>query len=113
MKTRAICVGFCVLLLTTLSVSVVSAQVSNDQQPNPENNTMYLWGDASLASGTCFTHFSFDETTELGFGEIDETENIDFSCALTEPLTQEMFLNPEGSISVSYTHLTLPTILLV
>ena len=101
MKNRAICVGFCVLLLTTLSVSVASAQVSNDQQPSPENDTMYLWGDASLASGTCFTHFSPDETTELGFGEIDETENIDFSCSLTESLTQEMFLNPEGSISLS------------
>ena len=87
-------------MLATLFTSVASGQAADDQQPSPENDTMYLWGDASLASGTCFTHFSSDETTEFGFGEFDETENIDFSCSLTEPLSQEMFLDSEGSISL-------------
>ncbi|MDB2540392.1 MFS transporter [Candidatus Poseidoniales archaeon] len=84
-----------------LSVSVASGQVSTDQQPSPENNTMYLWGDASLASGSCFTDFSSDGATEVGFGEYDDTENIDFSCTLSEPLSQELFLDSEGSISLS------------
>ncbi len=101
LKNRTICVGFCVLLLATLSVSVASGQVSTDQQPSPENNTMYLWGDASLASGSCFTDFSSDGATEVGFGEYDDTENIDFSCTLSEPLSQELFLDSEGSISLS------------
>ena len=100
MKSRSICFGFCILLLATLFTSVASGQAADDQQPSPENDTMYLWGDASLASGTCFTHFSSDEATEFGFGEFDETENIDFSCSLSEPLSQEMFLNSEGSISL-------------
>ena len=80
-------------MLATLFASVASGQAADDQQPSPENDTLYLWGDASLASGTCFTHFSSDETTEFGFGEFEETENIDFSCSLSEPLSQEMFLN--------------------
>ncbi len=101
LKNRTICVGFCVLLLAMLSVSVASGQVSTDQQPSPENNTMYLWGDASLASGSCFTDFSSDGATEVGFGEYDDTENIDFSCTLSEPLSQELFLDSEGSISLS------------
>ena len=101
LKNRTISVGFCVLLLATLSVSVASGQVSTDQQPSPENNTMYLWGDASLASGSCFTDFSSDGATEVGFGEYDDTENIDFSCTLSEPLSQELFLDSEGSISLS------------
>lgn len=101
LKNRTICVGFCVLLLATLSVSVASGQVSTDQQPSPENNTMYLWGDASLASGSCFTDFSSDGATEVGFGEYDDTENIDFSCSLSGPLSQELFLDSEGSISLS------------
>ena len=100
LKNRTICVGFCVLLLATLSVSVASGQVSTDQQPSPENNTMYLWGDASLASGSCFTDFSSDGATEVGFGEYDDTENIDFSCSLSGPLSQELFLDSEGSISL-------------
>ena len=100
LKKRTICVGFCVLLLATLSVSVASGQVSTDQQPSPENNTMYLWGDASLASGSCFTDFSSDGATEVGFGEYDDTENIDFSCSLSGPLSQELFLDSEGSISL-------------
>jgi PAT family beta-lactamase induction signal transducer AmpG len=87
-------------LLATLFTSVASGKAADDQQPSPENDTLYLWGDASLASGTCFTHFSSDETTEFGFGEFEETENIDFSCSLSEPLSQEMFLNSEGSISL-------------
>ena len=87
-------------MLATLFTSVASGQAADDQQPSPENDTLYLWGDASLASGTCFTHFSSDETTEFGFGEFEETENIDFSCSLSEPLSQEMFLNSEGSISL-------------
>ena len=62
---------------------------------------MYLWGDASLASGSCFTDFSSDGATEVGFGEYDDTENIDFSCTLSEPLSQELFLDSEGSISLS------------
>ena len=62
---------------------------------------MYLWGDTSLTSGNCFTHFSSDDATESGFGEFDETENIDFSCSLSEPLAQELFLDSEGSISLS------------
>ena len=84
-----------------LSVSVASGQVSIGQQPSPENNTMYLWGDASLASGSCFTDFSSDGATEVGFGEYDDSENIDFSCTLSEPLSQELFLDSEGSISLS------------
>lgn len=100
LKNRTICVGFCVLLLAMLSVSVASGQVSTDQQPSPENNTMYLWGDASLASGSCFTDFSSDGATEVGFGEYDDTENIDFSCSLSGPLSQELFLDSEGSISL-------------
>ena len=61
---------------------------------------MYLWGDASLASGSCFTDFSSDGATEVGFGEYDDTENIDFSCSLSGPLSQELFLDSEGSISL-------------
>ena len=98
LKNRTICVGFCVLLLATLSVSVASGQVSTDQQPSPENNMMYLWGDASLASGSCFTDFSSDGATEVGFGEYDDTENIDFSCSLSGPLSQELFLDSEGNV---------------
>ena len=100
-KNRVTCIGFCLVLLTSLFASSVYGQVSDTTQPTPENGTMYLWGDASLANGNCFTHFSSDETTEFGFGEFDETQNIDFSCSLSNPLSQELFLDSEGSIALS------------
>jgi len=61
---------------------------------------MYLWGDASLASGDCLSHFSSDDSTEFGFGEYDDTENIDFNCPLESPLSEEMFLDPDGFIDL-------------
>lgn len=100
-KNRVTCIGFCLVLLTSLFASSVSGQVSDTTQPTPENGTMYLWGDASLANGNCFTHFSSDETTEFGFGEFEDTQNIDFSCSLSNPLSQELFLDPQGSIALS------------
>ena len=100
-KNRVTCIGFCLVLLTSLFASSVYGQVSDTTQPTPENSTMYLWGDASLANGNCFTHFSSDETTEFGFGEFDDTQNIDFSCSLSNPLSQELFLDSEGSIALS------------
>ena len=100
-KNRVTCIGFCLVLLTSLFASSVYGQVSDTTQPTPENGTMYLWGDASLANGNCFTHFSSDETTEFGFGEFDDTQNIDFSCSLSNPLSQELFLDSEGSIALS------------
>ena len=100
-KNRVTCIWFCLVLLTSLFASSVFGQVSDTTQPTPENGTMYLWGDASLANGNCFTHFSSDETTEFGFGEFDDTQNIDFSCSLSNPLSQELFLDSEGSIALS------------
>ena len=86
----------CVLLLL---LSVTSSSVLAQTQPSSENQNMYLWGDSSLANGNCFTHFSSNETTDVGYGEIDDTENIDFSCSLDQPLLEDMYLDPEGSIN--------------
>jgi len=61
---------------------------------------MYLWGDAVLDDGECFNHFSSDESTQYGFGEYDWTDDIDFECPLQSPLSEDMFLDPNGSIDI-------------
>jgi len=88
------------LLLISVTSSSVLAQSPVNTQPSSENQTMYLWGDASLANGNCFTHFSPDDSTDAGYGEVDETENIDFSCPLDQALLNDMYLDPEGSITL-------------
>ena len=99
-KGRIVCFGLCSLILMTLTIPHALGQTTDNRQPTPENATMYLWGDSSLANGDCINHFSSDNSSEFGFGEYDETENIDFTCALYEPLIEEMFLNPNGTINL-------------
>lgn len=97
---RGISLGFCCLLLTSLLLSHASGQSTDTKQPSPGNTTMYLWGDAVLDDGECFNHFSSDESTQYGFGEYDWTDDIDFECPLQSPLSEDMFLDPNGSIDI-------------
>ena len=99
-KGRIVSFGLSLLILITLAIPPVLGQTTDNRQPNPENATMYLWGDSALANGDCINHFSSDNSSEFGFGEYDETENINFTCALYEPLIEEMFLNPNETINL-------------
>lgn len=94
-------VGFLLtsLIIFSLVISPVTGQSQDNRQPSPDNTSMYLWGDASLANGNCVNHFSNNDSSEFGFGEYDSTENIDFSCQLDVPLLEEMFLDPNGVIN--------------
>ncbi len=99
-RNRVICLGLCSLFLLSFIITPAAGQTPDNRQPSPENPIMYLWGDASLASGDCLSHFSSDDSTEFGFGEYDDTENIDFNCPLESPLSEEMFLDPDGFIDL-------------
>ncbi len=99
-RNRVICLGLCSLFLLSFIITPAAGQTPDNRQPSPENPIMYLWGDASLASGDCISHFSSDDSTEFGFGEYDDTENIDFNCPLESPLSEEMFLDPDGFIDL-------------
>ena len=99
-KGRIVSFGLSLLILITLAIPSVLGQTTDNRQPNPENATMYLWGDSALANGDCINQFSSEDSSELGYGEYDETENINFTCALYEPLIEEMFLNPNGTINL-------------
>ena len=92
--------SFVLVMLLSVTSSSALAQSPVENQPSPENQTMYLWGDASLANDNCFIHFSSDDSTDVGYGEIEETENIDFSCPLDQALLSDMYLDPEGSITL-------------
>jgi|TARA_B100001094_G_scaffold319007_1_gene363265 PAT family beta-lactamase induction signal transducer AmpG len=100
MARQGILISLVLLLLVSITSSSVLAQAPVDTQPSSENSTMYLWGDSSLANGDCMAHFSSDDSTDVGYGEFDETENIDFSCSLDQPLLEDMYLDPEGSINL-------------
>ena len=97
---QGILLSFVLVMLLSVTSSSVLAQSPVENQPSSENQTMYLWGDASLANGNCFIHFSSDDSTDLGYGEVEETENIDFSCPLDQALLNDMYLDPEGSITL-------------
>ena len=99
-RNRVICLGLCSLFLLSFIITPAAGQTPDNRQPSPENPIMYLWGDSSLASGDCLSHFSSDDSTEFGFGEYDDTENIDFNCPLESPLSEEMFLDPDGFIDL-------------
>ena len=68
-KGRIVCFGICSLMLITLAIPPALGQTTDDRQPNPENATMYLWGDSALANGDCINHFSSDDSSEFGFGD--------------------------------------------
>lgn len=97
---QGILLSFVLVMLLSVTSSSVLAQSPVENQPSSENQTMYLWGDASLANGNCLIHFSSDDSTDVGYGEVEETENIDFSCPLDQALLNDMYLDPEGSITL-------------
>tara|TARA_B100001093_G_scaffold45887_2_gene39032 strand:- start:1312 stop:3534 length:2223 start_codon:yes stop_codon:yes gene_type:complete len=100
MARRGILFSLVLLLLVSVTSSSVFAQTQADTQPSSENQTMYVWGDQSLSNGQCTTHFSSEGSTDVGYGEFDETENIDFACSLDQPLLQDMYLDPDDSINL-------------
>ena len=100
MARQGILFSFVLFLLISVTSNSVLAQTQAYSQPSSENQTMYLWGDSSLENGNCYTHFSSEDSTDVGYGEIEETENINFSCSLDQPLLEDMYLNPEGSINL-------------
>ena len=100
MARQGILFSFVLFLLISVTSNSVLAQNQAYSQPSSENQTMYLWGDSSLENGNCYTHFSSEDSTDVGYGEVEETENINFSCSLDQPLLEDMYLNPEGSINL-------------
>ncbi len=102
MARQGILFSFVLLLLVSVTSSSVLAQNPVETQPSSENQIMYMWGDSSLSNGNCYVHFSSEDSTDVGYGEIDETENIDFSCPLDQPLLEDMFLDPAGSIHLQF-----------
>ncbi len=100
MARQGILISVVLFLIISVTSSSVLAQTQAYSQPSSENQTMYLWGDSSLANGNCYTHFSSEDSTDVGYGEIEETENVNFSCSLDQPLLEDMYLNPESSINL-------------
>ena len=104
-----------VVLLVTfsyLSMFATAQSSSTDNHPTNDEPYMYFWGSENLDN--CWNNF--DNLTQgsasEGYGEILFPEGqdivVDFSCELQTGFSENFILEP-----VSYTHLTLPTILLV
>ena len=102
MARRALPLALVLLMLFSLTIGHVAGQTEADKQPSPERSTMYIWGDSGLDTGDCFNHFSSEGETEVGFGEYEDTENIDFSCPLDDALIAPMHLDSDGVISFKF-----------
>ena len=89
-----LCLLVVALLMTPVQAGDTTAMqqsTEDPKQPNANNTTMYLWANGMSAY---WTHFNNNDTESVAENELMEEKD-------------------SGVITVSYTHLTLPTILLV
>ena len=98
--------GLVLLMVLSTVAAPASAQevVQDPKQPSVDNPHMHLWGTSDL--GNCWTHFDANDSSgssSEGYGEMEFSEgqqvNVDFTCKMQDNLKQDMYLNPNGSIS--------------
>ena len=97
-----------VMVLSTVAAPASAQQVADDpKQPSVDNPHMHLWGTSDL--NNCWTHFDRNDSSgssSEGYGEREFSEgqqvNVDFTCKLQENFKQDMYLNPNGTISFEF-----------
>ena len=101
--------GLVLLMVLSTVAAPASAQdvVQDPKQPTPENPHMHLWGTGDL--NNCWTHFDRNDSSgssSEGFGEREFSEGqqvtVDFTCKMQDNLKQDMYLNPNGTITFEF-----------
>ena len=101
--------GLVLLMVLSTVAAPASAQevVQDPKQPSVDNPHMHLWGTSDL--GNCWTHFDANDSSgssSEGYGEMEFSEgqqvNVDFTCKMQDNFKQDMYLNPNGTISFEF-----------